>query len=61
MDPKFEPAEPPDPWHGRQPKYEKLVMRDSNRFHLDSRLPSGEPISVQPGRFEFEMMQLPSR
>jgi hypothetical protein len=59
MDPKSSRPSP-DPWHGRQPKYEKLVMRDSNRFYLETKLPSGEPISVRLGRFEFEM-RLPPR
>jgi hypothetical protein len=62
MDSKFELAEPPDPWHGRQPKYERLVMPDSNRFYLETKLPSGEPISVQLGRlsFEREFVQTPT-
>ena len=37
----------------RQPKYEKLVMRDPNCFFLETTLPSGEPIAVQLGRFSF--------
>jgi hypothetical protein len=56
---KFEMAEPPDPWHGRQPKYEKLVTRDSNHFYSQTKLPSGEPIAVQRGRFRFEMRLTP--
>jgi hypothetical protein len=60
MGAKFEPGEPSDPWHGRQPKYEKLVMRDSDHFYLETKLPSGEPISVQLGQFSFEM-RLPPR
>jgi hypothetical protein len=30
-------------------------MRDPNHFYLATKLPSGEPIAVQLGRFSFEM------
>jgi hypothetical protein len=42
----IEKQEPPDPWKGRQPRYEKLVMAGPDQFHLVTRLPSGEPINV---------------
>jgi hypothetical protein len=52
---KFEMVEPLDPWRGRQPKYEKLVMRDLNHFFLKTKLPWGRPIAVQLGRLPREM------
>lgn len=39
-----------DPWRGRQPRYEKLVMAGPQAFHLVARLPSGERIAVPLGR-----------
>jgi hypothetical protein len=40
-----------DPWGGRQPKFDKLVMRDRDTFLLEGRLiPSDEPVAVQLGR-----------
>jgi hypothetical protein len=38
--------EPDEPWHGRQPKYDSLVMRGPRRFALTARLPSGERIEA---------------
>jgi len=38
-----------DPWRGRQPRYESLVMRGPRRFALTARLPSGERIDVPLG------------
>jgi hypothetical protein len=36
-----------DPWRGRQPKYERLVMKGPRSFGMTTRLPSGEPIFVR--------------
>jgi hypothetical protein len=44
-----------DPWRGRQPKGEKLVMRGPRQFALAARLPSGESVEVPLGRLTFEM------
>jgi hypothetical protein len=46
----FERREPPDPWSGRQPRFEGLVSEGPDRFVLLGRLPSGEPVRVQLGR-----------
>ena len=42
----------PDPWHGRQPRYEKIVATGPTGFALVTRLPNGEPVHVAlgPGR-----------
>lgn len=40
-----------DPWHGHQPKYERLVMHGTDQFALTARLPSGELIDIPLGRF----------
>jgi hypothetical protein len=49
MDIRFERRECEDPWHGKQPKYEKLVYRGPGQFFAMTRLPSGEPTAVQLG------------
>jgi hypothetical protein len=46
----FERREPPDPWSGRQPRYEGLASEGADRFFLLARLPSGERVRVQLGR-----------
>jgi hypothetical protein len=51
----FEMAEPPDPWRGRQPKFDKLVMRDASHFFLVAKLPSGEPVLMQLGPLPPQM------
>jgi hypothetical protein len=38
-----------DPWRGLQPKYEKLVRLGPMRFGLTTKLPSGEPVTVELG------------
>lgn len=45
-----ESREPRDPWRGRQPKYEKLVMHGPRHFAAVARLPSGERVEVRLGR-----------
>jgi hypothetical protein len=55
MDDRVWPRESEDPWRGRQPKYEKLVMRGPRRFALTTRLPTGESIDVPLGRLTFEI------
>ena len=52
MNEHFERRESDDPWRGRQPKYEKLVMRGPDRFFAATRLPSGRRIMVRLGRFD---------
>jgi hypothetical protein len=47
MPSSFEPREPPDPWTGRQPRYEGLASEGADRFFLLARLPPGEPIRAQ--------------
>jgi len=49
MDDRFEGRRCDDPWHGKQPKYEKLVYRGPGLFFAMTRLPSGEPTAVQLG------------
>jgi hypothetical protein len=49
MDDHFEGRRCDDPWHGKQPKYEKLVYRGPGLFFAMTRLPSGEPTAVQLG------------
>jgi hypothetical protein len=44
-----------DPWRGRQPKYEKLVMKGPGNFGRTTQLPSGEPIFVPLGPLRFEI------
>ena len=46
----FERREPPDPWSGRQPRFEGLVTEGPDRFFLLARLPRGEPVQVQLAR-----------
>jgi hypothetical protein len=43
--------EPDDPWQGRQPRYERIVMRGPRHFELVTKLPSGEPVSVRLAPF----------
>jgi hypothetical protein len=50
---RFDSQEPPDPWRGRQPKYEAIVRLRPGRFALKTRLPDGTPITVPLGRYEF--------
>jgi hypothetical protein len=46
---------PDDPWGGRQPKFDRLVMRDARTFVLEGRLvPSGEPVAVRLGRLGLD-------
>jgi hypothetical protein len=49
----FERRPSDDPWHGRQPRYEALVMRGPRHFELKTKLPSGKPVAVRlsPVRF----------
>jgi hypothetical protein len=44
-----------DAWHGRQPKYEKPIMRDANHFSLESKLPSSQLVVGRLGRLPHEM------
>jgi hypothetical protein len=46
----FERRATDDPWGGRQPRYEKLVMIAPSGFALTARLPSGERIDVPLAR-----------
>lgn len=49
---RFEMHEPDDlPWRGQQPKFEKIVRLGPMRFGLTTKLPDGEPITVELGRF----------
>jgi hypothetical protein len=41
------PKESDDPWAGRQPRYDKLVMPGPGRFELVTKLPDGTPVSVR--------------
>ena len=43
----FERRDPPDPWSGRQPRFEGLASEEPGRFFLLARVPSGEPLRVQ--------------
>ena len=43
----FERRGPPDPWSGRQPRFEGLASEGPDRFVLLARHPSGEPVRVQ--------------
>ena len=43
----FERREAPDPWSGRQPRFEGLAGEEPGRYFLLARLPSGEPVRVQ--------------
>ena len=43
----FERRELPDPWFGRQPRFEGLASEGPDRFFLLARLPSGEAVRVQ--------------
>jgi hypothetical protein len=36
-----------DPWQGRQPRYERILMRGPRHFELVTKLPTGEPVSVR--------------
>jgi hypothetical protein len=47
MNASFEPRDKKDPWHGRQPRYERIVRLAPNRFGLTTNLPSGEPVTVE--------------
>jgi hypothetical protein len=51
MNARFERQLSDDSWRGRQPKYEKLVMRGPDRFFLATKLPSGRRLLVRLGRF----------
>jgi hypothetical protein len=61
MNDRFERRELQDPWQGRQPKGEKLVMRGPRQFVLAARLPSGEGVDVPLGRLTFDMRLDPPR
>lgn len=39
-----------DPWHGRQPRYDKLVRRGPTGYAMVTRLPSGQRVDVPLGR-----------
>jgi hypothetical protein len=56
VDTRFEMREPPDdPWGGRQPKFDRLVMRDARTFLIEGRLvPSGEPVTVRLGPLRLD-------
>jgi hypothetical protein len=45
----LERREAADPWSGRQPRYERLVSDGPDRFFVETRLRSGEPVRVQLG------------
>jgi hypothetical protein len=53
----FESREAPDPWSGRQPRYEGLVSDGDDRFFLLTRLPSGEPVRAQLGRVSAQELR----
>lgn len=53
MDAWFERREPDDPWGGRQPKLERLVMHGQDRFALAGSLHSGEPVEIPLGPFRW--------
>jgi hypothetical protein len=38
-----------DPWRGPQPKYDKIVRLGPMRFGLTTKLPSGEPVTIELG------------
>jgi hypothetical protein len=57
MSPGFELREPDDPWHGRQPKVEKLLMRGPHEFAMSARLPTGESVDVPLARLTFQMLR----
>jgi hypothetical protein len=62
MPSSFERIEPPDPWSGRQPRFDALVSEGADRFFLLARLPSGERVRVQLARVsatELRRLYLP--
>jgi len=56
MNARFEPQEPDDFWHGRQPKLEKLLMRGPQQFAMSARLPTGESVDVPLARVTVRML-----
>lgn len=54
MDAWFERRDPDDPWGGRQPKFDRLVMHAADRFALAGRLASGERVEVPLGPFRWD-------
>jgi hypothetical protein len=44
---RFERGEGPAPWGAYQPKFERLVTDGENRYFVEGRLKSGEPVRVQ--------------
>jgi hypothetical protein len=44
---RFERRDDPAPWGAYQPKFERLVTDGENRYFLEGRLESGEPVRVQ--------------
>jgi hypothetical protein len=51
----FERGKDPAPWGAHQPKFERLVTDGENRYFLEGRLTSGEPVRVQLVTATFRM------
>jgi hypothetical protein len=49
MGARFDMSDPPPPWGGRQPKFERLERDDAGRFFLVYKGPSGEELRVEIG------------
>ena len=52
---RFERGTDPAPWGAYQPKFERLVTDGENRYFLEGRLKSGEPVRVQLTTATFRM------
>ncbi len=44
---RFEREHGPAPWGAHQPKFERIVTDGENRYFLEGRLTTGEPVRVQ--------------
>jgi hypothetical protein len=55
MEFRFERGKDPAPWGAHQPKFERLVTDGENRYFLEGRLTSGEPVRVQLVTATFRM------
>jgi hypothetical protein len=44
---RFEREHGPAPWGAHQPKFERIVSEGENRYFLEGRLTTGEPVRVQ--------------
>jgi hypothetical protein len=44
---RFERGKGPAPWGANQPKFERLVTEGGQRYFLEGRLTTGEPVRVE--------------